>query len=49
MKISGNEYDSPFAGRTVDVDVTLPADYPFKQPECLFKMVPYHPNVSKSG
>jgi len=49
MSVSGKEYDSPFAGRTVDVEVTLGKDYPYKEPDMLFPKVPYHPNVSKSG
>jgi hypothetical protein len=38
--------DSPYAGGTYQVDITIPDNYPFKSPAMKFDTRIWHPNVS---
>ncbi|CAG9942345.1 hypothetical protein V2G26_020178 [Clonostachys chloroleuca] len=38
--------DTPYAGGTFEVDITIPDAYPFKSPSMSFRTKIWHPNVS---
>lgn len=38
--------DTPYAGGTFEVDITIPDTYPFKPPQMKFRTKIWHPNVS---
>jgi ubiquitin-conjugating enzyme (huntingtin interacting protein 2) len=38
--------DTPYAGGTFEVDITIPDTYPFKAPSMAFKTKTWHPNIS---
>lgn len=38
--------DTPYAGATFEVDITIPDTYPFKPPQMKFRTKIWHPNVS---
>ena len=40
-----NGWKSLYEGRTFNVDVYLPKDYPDNPPHCLFKKPIFHPNI----
>lgn len=47
-KIAGPP-DSAYAGGIFYLDVTFPADYPYKGPKMIFKTKIYHPNIDGNG
>jgi ubiquitin-conjugating enzyme (huntingtin interacting protein 2) len=38
--------DTPYAGGTYQVDITIPDSYPFKSPTIRFETKIWHPNIS---
>ena len=38
--------DTPYAGGTYEVEITIPDQYPFKSPFMKFKTKIWHPNIS---
>lgn len=41
--------DTPYSGGQFRLNVTMPADYPFKPPAVKFMTKIYHPNINSSG
>ncbi len=41
--------DTPYEGGIFKISVSIPSDYPFKPPQCVFKTKIYHPNINSSG
>ena len=41
--------DTPYEGGLFQLAVHIPADYPFKPPQCQFRTKIYHPNINGSG
>jgi len=39
----------PFDGRAFKIEITFPAEYPFKPPKIIFKTKIYHPNIDEKG
>lgn len=48
ISIFTKDKESPYAGQTHNVSVSIPRDYPLSPPECRFTTPMFHPNVKFS-
>lgn len=39
----------PYSDRAFRIEITFPAEYPFKPPKIIFKTKIYHPNIDERG
>ncbi|XP_014490480.1 ubiquitin-conjugating enzyme E2 27 [Vigna radiata var. radiata] len=49
MGIIPGPVDTPYAGGTFQIDITLPEGYPFEPPKMQFKTKVWHPNISSQS
>lgn len=41
--------EPPYNKRSFRLEISFPAEYPFKPPKITFKTIIYHPNVDEKG